>query len=123
MFANLLDNAIREVSGAAEGFIEVSASRSMGLLLIEVRNSTSKVLNSEKGKPASDKSEPQKHGLGLEIVGNIAGKYDGKFLLTAETGTARAIVSLPIPESAAVSPNDPPAQISAPSRMKSTAPL
>ena len=123
VFANLLDNAIREVSGAAEGFIEVSASRSMGLLLIEVRNSTSKVLNSEKGKPASDKSEPQKHGLGLEIVGNIAGKYDGKFLLTAENGTARAIVSLPIPESAAVSPNDPPAQISGPSRMKSTAPL
>ena len=123
VFANLLDNAIREVSGAAEGFIEVGASRSMGLLLIEVRNSTSKVLNSEKGKPASDKSEPQKHGLGLEIVGNIAGKYDGKFLLTAENGTARAIVSLPIPESAAVSPNDPPAQISGPSRMKSTAPL
>lgn len=123
VFANLLDNAIREVSGAAEGFIEVSASRSMGLLLIKVRNSTSKVLNSEKGKPASDKSEPQKHGLGLEIVGNIAEKYDGKFLLTAENGTARAIVSLPIPESAAVSPNDPPAQISGPSRMKSTAPL
>lgn len=123
VFANLLDNAIREVSGAAEGFIEVGASRSMGLLLIEVRNSTSKVLNSEKGKPASDKSEPQKHGLGLEIVGNIAEKYDGKFLLTAENGTARAIVSLPIPESAAVSPNDPPAQISGPSRMKSTAPL
>ena len=90
----------------------------MGLLLIEVRNSTSKVLNSEKGKPASDKSEPQKHGLGLEIVGNIAGKYDGKFLLTAENVTARAIVSLPIPESAAVSTNDPPAQISGPSRMK-----
>ncbi len=123
VFANLLDNAIREVSGAADGFIEVSASRSMGLLLIEVRNSTSKVLDSEKGKPASDKSEPQKHGLGLEIVGNIAGKYDGKFLLTAENGTARAIVSLPIPESAAVSPNDPPAQTSGPSRMKSTAPL
>lgn len=69
----------------------------MGLLLIEVRNSTSKVLNSEKGKPASDKSEPQKHGLGLEIVGNIAEKYDGKFLLTAGDGTACAAVTLPLP--------------------------
>lgn len=69
----------------------------MGLLHIEVKNSTSKNLSPEKGKPASDKNEPEKHGYGLEIVENIAEKYDGKFILTAENGTARAAVTLPLP--------------------------
>lgn len=97
VFANLLDNAIREASGTNGGFTEVSTSRSMGLLHIEVKNSTSKNLSPEKGKPASDKNEPEKHGYGLEIVENIAEKYDGKFILTAENGTARAAVTLPLP--------------------------
>ena len=97
IFANLLDNAIRGAARTENGFTEVSASKSMGLMSIEVRNSTSKELNSEKNRPASDKSEPQKHGLGLEIVGNIAEKYDGKFVLASENGVARAAVTLPLP--------------------------
>ena len=97
IFANLLDNAIRGAAGTENGFTEVIASQSMGLMSIEVRNSTSKELNSEKNRPASDKSEPQKHGLGLEIVGNIAEKYDGKFVLSSENGVARAAVTLPLP--------------------------
>ena len=100
VFANLLDNAIREAAGSGDGFTEVSASRSMGLLRIEIRNSTSKELDSGKGKVFSDKSEPEKHGYGLEIVENIAAKYDGKFLLTAESGVARASVTLPLPSQA-----------------------
>ena len=100
VFANLLDNAIREAAGSGDGFTEVSASRSMGLLRIEIRNSTSKELDSGKGKVFSDKSEPEKHGYGLEIVENIAAKYDGKFLLTAESGIARASVTLPLPAQA-----------------------
>lgn len=97
IFANLLDNAIRGAAGTENGFTEVSASQSMGLMRIEVRNSTTKLLDSEKGRPATDKSEPEKHGLGLEIVSNIAEKYDGKFMLTAGDGVARAAVTLPIP--------------------------
>ena len=97
IFANLLDNAIRGAAGTENGFTEVSASQSMGLMRIEVRNSTTKLMDSENGKPATDKSEPEKHGLGLEIVSNIAEKYDGKFMLTAGDGVARAAVTLPIP--------------------------
>lgn len=96
VFANLLDNAVREASQTENGFTEISAGRRMGLLKSEVINSTSKQINSGRGRPATDKPDPEKHGFGLEIVESIVKKYDGKFVLVAENGIARAAVSLPL---------------------------
>ncbi len=94
MLANLLDNALREAEKFSDSFVEVSVSKSMGLLHLNVTNSTDKSIGSE--RPSSDKPDSEKHGFGLEIVERVADKYNGKFVLSADNGTARAAVVLPL---------------------------
>ncbi len=96
VFANLLDNAIREAADTERGFVSVTAARKKGLLFIEVTNSTKKSFDMEGAKLPTDKEDKGNHGLGLAIVDNIAKKYDGSFMLTAENGTARAVLTLPL---------------------------
>lgn len=96
VFANLLDNAFREAANTENSFASVTAARKKGLLFIEVTNSTKKSFGMEGTKPSTDKEDCENHGLGLAIVENIAKKYDGRFMLTAANGTARAVITLPL---------------------------
>ncbi len=96
VLANLLDNALREAKEVQNGFVEISSDRSFGMLRIEVKNSTTKTIDSEKAILKTDKPDQDKHGYGLEIIKNIAEKYNGKFVLTAKDGIARAGVILMI---------------------------
>ena len=94
LFANLLDNAIREAGTTASPQISVSCHSDIGMLFLEVRNSTEKRFTSA---PASTK-RGDNHGNGLTIVENIARKYSGSFRITADGKEACASFTAQLPE-------------------------
>ncbi len=94
LFANLLDNAIREAGTTASPQVSVSCRSKIGMLFLEVRNSTEKMFTSA---PASTK-RGENHGNGLTIVENIARKYSGSFRITADGKEACAAFTAQLPE-------------------------
>ncbi|MEG1568814.1 MAG: GHKL domain-containing protein, partial [Oscillospiraceae bacterium] len=86
VFANLLDNAIKAVSAAEvkDKSIVVRARCEPQYLFIKVEN---KYINSGKTR---------RRGYGLEIVNDIANKYNGELVIQKANGTFTAIVSLKI---------------------------
>lgn len=94
LFANLLDNAIREAGTTDSPYISVSCHSDIGMLFLEVRNSTEKRFTSA---PASTK-RGDNHGNGLTIVENIARKYSGSFRITADGKEACAAFTAQLPE-------------------------
>ena len=86
--ANLMDNAIREAKKYEDSFIEINAHTDMGMVFVEVRNTSDMVYNDE-SLPATTKSDSC-HGYGLEIVDKIARKYNGSFVFKADGKTATA---------------------------------
>lgn len=96
VFANLLDNAIREAATTASPHISVSCRSEIGMLFLEVRNTTGKRFASA---PASTK-RGDNHGNGLTIVENIARKYSGSFRITADGKEACAAFTAQLPEAA-----------------------
>lgn len=96
VFANLLDNAIREAATTASPHISVSCRSEIGMLFLEVRNTTGKRFASA---PASTR-RGENHGNGLTIVENIARKYSGSFRITADGKEACAAFTAQLPEAA-----------------------
>lgn len=92
LFANLLDNAISEAKSTTEPYVSVSCRSEIGILFLEVRNSTEKNF---KAAPYSTKVG-KNHGNGLAIVQSIAKKYSGDFLITADGREAKAIFTVPL---------------------------
>lgn len=93
LFANLLDNAIRETSEFENSVISVTAARKIGLLFIEISNTSDKEFIFGKDKLKTTKQE-KNHGHGIEIVQKIVEKYDGSFIFKGENGIATAKISL-----------------------------
>ncbi len=94
--ANLLDNALREASNHNNGFIEINAKTDIGMVLVEVRNTSDKVFDENK-IPETTKTDGC-HGYGLEIVDKIAKKYDGSFVFKADGKVATASFGAVVPE-------------------------
>lgn len=94
VFANLLDNAIREAKTTDSPHISVSCHSEIGMLFLEVRNSTAKQFTTA---PKSTK-HGDNHGNGLTIVDNIAKKYSGSFRITADGREACAAFTAQLPE-------------------------
>ncbi len=97
LFANLIDNAIREAKTHETPFVKVKASRKICLIFLEVSNSGGENIMAEEGKPKTTKKGGN-HGHGLDIVHKIVEKYDGEFILKAEGGKAIARVCVKISE-------------------------
>ena len=94
LFANLLDNAIREAKTTDSPHISLSCHSEVGMLFLEVRNSTAKKFSSA---PESTK-RGENHGNGLTIVDNISKKYSGSFRITADGHEACAAFTAQLPE-------------------------
>lgn len=88
VIANLLDNAIREAEKHNDSFIEISAKTDIGMVFVEVKNTTDVIFSGE-GLPETTKSD-NCHGYGLEIVDKIAKKYNGSFVFSSDGKVATA---------------------------------
>lgn len=92
VFTNLLDNAIEECERIAEGEkkITLNCVCKKGTIAICCENSC---LNEEKAKKlTTQKKDKFLHGLGTNIVRNIAEKYNGSYSANAENGIFSASV-------------------------------
>lgn len=85
IFGNILDNAIEAAAKCGEGKREVQVRLFMGskyILYFEVRNTWNGVLKREDQKLLSTKKNAGNHGLGVEIIKELANKYGGDFEMT-----------------------------------------
>ncbi|MCM1125906.1 MAG: ATP-binding protein [Lachnospiraceae bacterium] len=87
MFGNILDNAIEAAAKCEPGKRRADARLFMGsryILYFEVRNTWNGVLEKEDQKLLSMKRDAGNHGLGIDIVKELAHKYGGDFEMTGE---------------------------------------
>ena len=92
VFTNLLDNAIEECDRIKEGEKKISLDCvcKKGTIAICCENSC---LNEEKAKKlTTQKKDKFLHGLGTNIVRNIAEKYNGSYSTNAENGKFSASI-------------------------------
>lgn len=94
LMVNLADNALRACKGCDNPFVEISASRKINMLFIEVKNSC--LINADVGTKRIRTTKSGDHGYGMEIINRIADKYSGDFSFAAENGVATAQVMLEI---------------------------
>lgn len=88
VIANLLDNAIRETENHSGGFIEINAKTDIGMVFVEVKNTSEKIISDEKLPDTTQNGSC--HGYGLEIVDKIAKKYNGRFIFNSDGKIATA---------------------------------
>lgn len=96
VIANLLDNAIREAKNHKDSFIEISAKTDIGMVFVEVKNTSDKFFD-EESLPETTKNE-RNHGFGLEIVDKIANKYGGSFIFLSDGKIATAAFGAMVPK-------------------------
>lgn len=73
LYANILDNAINASKKSNKKEIKITTKIDKGYLIINEENYYKEVNNSKKQKKVLPK-----HGLGLEIINDIASRYDGE---------------------------------------------
>jgi sensor histidine kinase regulating citrate/malate metabolism len=83
VFSNLIDNAIDACNNISDSslikFIEVMAGLKQDYLIIKISNSKENEIMVLNSKIVTTKADKNIHGLGLNIVKEIASKYDGNF--------------------------------------------
>jgi len=94
IFSNLLDNSIKGIqeSGTAQPYIDLRASIRAGCLSIHCSNPA----KSQKTKVS--RSPLRRHGLGLEILSQLAKEYDGDLQTELRDGVFQAVMILRLPE-------------------------
>ena len=95
LLGNLLDNAIEAAEKCeSEGMVLVRIVREKRQLVITVKNSYARQLHLEDSRLMTSKLDEENHGYGLAIQ-DIAGRYDGTFVVKAEGDYAKATVLIP----------------------------
>lgn len=87
MFGNLLDNAVEAASKCVEGNRKGDVKLFMGskyILYFEIKNTWNGIVKREGKNFLSTKSDTGNHGLGINIVKELAGKYGGNLELSEE---------------------------------------
>lgn len=85
LFGNILDNAIEAAAKCEEGKRKVQVRLFMGsryILYFEVKNTWNGMLKREDQRLLSTKKDTRNHGLGVEIIRELANKYGGDFEMT-----------------------------------------
>lgn len=87
LLGNLLDNALRAVTGDSHStnkYIELKLSILLGTLVIVVANSFDGRLALDHGEYQTTKSDKDNHGLGLKAVRRIVEHYQGDMAIEAD---------------------------------------
>ncbi len=86
MFGNLLKNALEAATQCTDrGQIELRIYRgNRHYIVVELKNNYSGTLIQKKGKLISTKKDRGNHGLGLQIVSELAVKYGGELVVEEE---------------------------------------
>lgn len=94
IFSNLLDNSIKGIreSGTAQPYIDLRACVCAGCLSIHCSNPAI----AHKKKVSRDPL--RKHGLGLEILSQLAKEYDGSLQTQLQDGIFQTVMILRLPE-------------------------
>ena len=93
---NLLDNAIEAAEKCeSEGMVLVRIVREKRQLVITVKNSYAGQLHLEDSRLMTSKLDEENHGYGLAAIQDIAGRYDGTFVVKAEGDYVKATVLIP----------------------------
>jgi len=87
--ANLLDNAIEACEKTTQRYVDFKIKTKMGRLVITSKNSS----NGFEGLDTV-KADKQNHGLGVGIIKEIAGKYDGDYVYKYEDNSYTAVVNM-----------------------------
>ena len=96
LLGNLLDNAIEAAEKCeSEGMVLVRIVREKRQLVITVKNSYAGQLHLEDSRLMTSKLDEENHGYGLAAIQDIAGRYDGTFVVKAEGDYAKATVLIP----------------------------
>lgn len=93
---NLIDNAVNASAADeqnANKTVKINVFTESGFLFIKTENN-----GSSAPEPSDDKKN---HGFGQKILTEIAGKYDGAYLLEKDGNTVRAMLSMRLGENAA----------------------
>lgn len=93
LFANLIDNALKEAKKIPDSRVTVRAYRNIGCMFFEITNPH---IGEIKTKAAKSSRKKDNHGRGLQIVKRIAEKYNGEFILFSENSRAIAKVCIKI---------------------------
>lgn len=98
LFGNALDNAIeasRRLSDIKHRVISASSRNQSGMLTIEIENYYESILQDEKGKFITSKSDSQNHGFGLNSMGRIVARYDGHMAISTDNNIFRLVMMFP----------------------------
>ena len=96
LLGNLLDNAIEAAEKCeSEGMVLVRIVREKRQLVITVKNSYAGQLHLEDSRLMTSKLDEENHGYGLVAIQDIAGRYDGTFVVKAEGDYVKATVLIP----------------------------
>lgn len=98
LFGNTLDNAIeasRRLSDIKHRVISASSRNQSGMLTIEIENYYESILQDEKGKFITSKSDSQNHGFGLNSMGRIVARYGGHMAISTDNNIFRLVMMFP----------------------------
>lgn len=98
LFGNALDNAIeasRRLSDIKHRVISASSRNQSGMLTIEIENYYESILQDEKGKFITSKSDSQNHGFGLNSMGRIVARYGGHMAISTDNNIFRLVMMFP----------------------------
>lgn len=104
LFSNLLDNAMEACAQVEDGpWISLSDRHSGNFYTITMRNSKQNTpLPVVDGRPVTQKVDRENHGLGLEILEEIAQRYGGALSVHDEGACFVSIILLQLPDNAPV---------------------
>lgn len=93
ILGNLLDNAIEASLKEENPYIEIELKTEKKLLVLNIRNKCSKMMNLELGK--TNKEDSQFHGIGLKSVSRVVKKYDGEMNLEQKNQEYKVTIMIP----------------------------
>lgn len=94
ILGNLLENAVDALRNCRERKLAVRMKLDRGILLVCVENTYEGDIREAKGRLLTGKHDRVNHGIGLDNVKRIAGKYSGEVRFSYKEGRFRADVLL-----------------------------
>lgn len=99
---NLLDNGIescrrvREQEPGKRVFLELTAENRASQLILKMRNSASGMEHAASGRgiPATSKKDRKRHGIGMQILKDVAEKYNGQMRFQGEKEVFSVLICL-----------------------------